>query len=111
MENTAPEGALALTLYQPAPSVDPFAAIDAHIQAIAPAHQEAWRGPVVRAYEPGSVVWMWDHYNTAVVHGPGRRADTWDITTTDADGKVSRYEYPSGQLRPALAPVDFRWSA
>lgn len=46
---------------------DPFALIDAHIEAIKPAHQEAWRGPVVRDYAIGSLVWMWDHYNTAIV--------------------------------------------
>lgn len=89
---------------------DPFAAIDAHVEAIKPAHIEAWRGPVVRDYSPGDVVWMWDWYNTAIIEGPGRKPDHWAITTTDADGAASRYEYPSGQLRPASAPVEFRWS-
>jgi hypothetical protein len=88
---------------------DPFAVLAAHIASIKPATLAAWRGPVVRNYAAGAVVWMWDHYNTAVVTGPGRRADHWAITTTDADGSTSSYEYPSAQLRPAIAPVEFRW--
>jgi hypothetical protein len=89
---------------------DLFAQVDAHIEAIRPAHQEAWRGPVVRDYQPGALVWLWDHYNTATVEGPGRRPDSWVVTTTDAEGEISKYEYPSGQLRPAAAPVEFRRS-
>jgi hypothetical protein len=50
-----------------------------------------------------------DHYNTAVVTGPGTEADHWAITTTDADGSVNEYEYMSAHLRPAVAPVEFRW--
>jgi len=107
MENTpTPAAADRPALATPAP--DPFAALEGHIEAVMPAHQAAWRGPVVDIYPTGAVVWMWDHYNTAVVTGPGRLPGTWAISTTDADGEVDDYEYPSGQLRPATAPVEFR---
>lgn len=88
---------------------DPFALVAAHIESIKPALQAAWRGPVVRNYKTGAVVWMWDHYNTAIIEGPGRHPDTWAITTADADGSESRFEYTSGSLRPAATPVEFRW--
>lgn len=88
-----------------------IAALDAHTQAILTPHRAAWRGPVVTDYAVGAHVWMWDHYNTAVVEGPGTRPGTWRVVTQDADGKVSRYTYPSQQLRPALAPTTFTWSA
>lgn len=100
-----------ITTPRAATAPDPFAQVDAHIEAIKPAHQAAWLGPVVRDYQPGSVVWMWDHYNTARVVGPSaERDDHWQVVTTDADGSESSYEYPSGQLRPAIAPVEFRWT-
>lgn len=89
---------------------DPFDAIEIHIQQIGPAHKTAFRGPVVRDYQPGAIVWIWDHYNTATVTGPGSAPDTWAITTTDADGEVDAFEYKSAHLRPAAAPVEFRWS-
>lgn len=88
---------------------DGFALVDAHLESIKPAHQAAFDGPVVRDYAVGAIVWMWDHYNTAVIVGPGVKAGTWDITTTDADGSTSSYRYSSGQLRPAVEPVEFRW--
>lgn len=89
---------------------DPFLLVDAHIAAITPAHQAAFRADVVHDYHTGDVVWMWDHYNTAVISGPGSRADSWAITTTDADGVESAYEYPSAQIRPASRVVEFRWA-
>lgn len=94
-----------------APATNPFAVIAAHIEAIKPAHQAAWRGPVVDSYPAGSLVWLWDHYNTAVVVGPGAESGSWLVSASDADGIVSTYEYPAGQLRPAAEPVEFRWSA
>jgi hypothetical protein len=95
---------------------EPFALIDAHISSIKAACQEAWRGPVVESYAAGSVVWMWDHYNTAVVLGMGHRrgsgdTDTWEIETWDADGERMVFEYEPSHLRPAVEPVQFRWAS
>lgn len=88
-----------------------FAIVNAHIQSITPAHRTAFSGPVVRDYKVGDLVWMYDHYNTARIEGPGTAVDTWDIVTTDVDGTVNKYQYRSAHLRPAVASVEFRWSA
>lgn len=87
------------------------ALMDAHLQAITPEHEAAFRGPVVPHYLDGAIVWMHDHYNTAIVQGPGAEPDTWAITTTDADGSTSTYEYESRDLRPAGRITQFRWPA
>jgi len=84
--------------------------LNTHADAIQPLHRAAWRGPVVTSYATGSVVWMWDHYNTAVIIGPGIKSGTWRVETQDADGAINRYTYPSVQLRPALHPMVFTWS-
>lgn len=84
-------------------------ALLAHTDSIQAAHQAAWRGPVVTDYQPGAIVWMWDHYNTAVVEGVGSTPGTWRVTTQDADGSTSTYEYASRQLRPALEACVFTW--
>lgn len=89
---------------------DPFAAIGAHIESIKSAHVAAFQGPVVGCYLVGATVWLYDHYNTAVVTGPSTRADSWTVTTWDADGVEDTYEYRANHLRPAAAPVQFRWA-
>jgi hypothetical protein len=94
-----------------ATDTNPFALTELHIEAIGPAHKTAFRGPVIRDYAVGALVWMWDHYNTATIEGPGRAEDSWKVITTDADGTMGRYEYPSAHLRPAQSAVDFRWPA
>lgn len=78
-----------------------IAALDAHMQAIDGLHRAAFRGPAVDIYEPGATVWMYDHYNTALVEGAGRNG-TWRVTTADADGSVSSFEYEAAWLRPAI---------
>lgn len=91
-------------------NTDPFALIEAHIAAITPAHRDAFAGPVARDYKPGDVVWLYDHYNTAVVRS--HRAvigGGWVVVTTDADGSTSTYDYPADRLRPAVTSVEFRW--
>lgn len=88
-----------------------IAALDAHTESIQALHQAAWRGPVVTDYQVGDVVWMWDHYNTAVIERAGTEPGTWRIATQDADGTIDRYTYPAGQLRPALAPTVFVWAS
>lgn len=90
---------------------DDTAALNAHADAIQPLHKAAWRGPVIADYAVGACVWMWDHYNTAEVLGPGVRPNTWKVRTQDADGTISHYTYPSGQLRPALHPMVFTWGS
>lgn len=83
------------------------AALFEHSEAILIPHGKAWNGPVRHDYQAGEVVWMWDHYNTAVIVGPGRNADTWRVTTQDADGSAHEYEYDAGSLRPAKGQCVF----
>lgn len=82
--------------------------IELHLEAIHNVHTRAFLGPVVTAYPVGAQVWMRDHYNTATVLGPVGDLE-WCILTTDADGSESTYEYTADDLRPAAAPVAFRW--
>lgn len=86
-------------------------ALNAHTESIQALHRAAWHGPVVTDYATGATVWMWDHYNTATVEGPGKRPGSWRVVTQDADGTLSRFTYPAGQLRPALAPTVFVWAS
>jgi hypothetical protein len=53
---------------------------------------------------------MYDHYNTATVlrEVPGHQG-TWQVRTTDGDGQETTYDYAASELRPAAAPVEFRW--
>jgi len=85
--------------------------LNAHTAAIQPLHRAAWRGPVVTDYQVGACVWMWDHYNTAAIVGPGSRPGTWAVETQSADGAIDRFTYPVSQLRPALRPMVFTWAA
>lgn len=86
------------------------AALDAHTAAIQPLHRAAWRGPVTD-YAVGSCVWMWDHYNTAAVVGPGSRPGNFVVETQSANGSIDRFTYPASHLRPALRPMVFTWVA
>lgn len=86
-----------------------FDLVQAHIDRITPEHREAFRGPIPLTYAVGDLVWMWDHYNTAVVVTvvSGGRVK---VRTSDADGSTQTYDYKPAHLRPAARTVEFRWS-
>lgn len=87
------------------------AALSAHADAIQPLHLAAWRGPVVTDYQVGAVVWLWDHYNTATIVGPGSEPGTWLVSTPDADGEPEQFAYPATRIRPALKACVFTWAS
>lgn len=65
-----------------------------------------------RDYNPGGIVWMYDHYNTAVIMGQVRSFDDdgsniYTVRTVDSDGSVHEYDYNIKQLRPADEPHVF----
>jgi hypothetical protein len=86
-----------------------LAALNEHQNTILVSHKAAWMGPVQLHYNVGDTVWLWDHYNTAVIQGPGTKLGTWAVTTQDADGSTSRYEYHVRQIRPATEAMVFTW--
>ncbi len=87
-----------------------FSAIDAHIATITPAHRAAFQAAGQARYAAGAVVWVYDHYNTARVLLPSIEG-SWVVELTDADGATWRTVYEGVDLRPAAAPVEFRWPA
>lgn len=88
-----------------------IAALHAHAEAIQEPHAAAFQEPAVHDYARGAIVWMWDHYNTAIVQGPGEVPDTWFVVTKGADGRPCTYRYVSTWLRPAVEPRVFTWRA
>lgn len=98
-----------MTIDQAALDAD-AAALTAHIESIQAPHSAAFRQPPPAAYAEGAAVWIWDHHNTGTIVGPGTRPGTWRIAAPDADGRSSQHVYPTAQLRPALAPMVFRWA-
>lgn len=87
-----------------------FAAVEAHIESITPAHRAAFQTSAPTQYEPGDLVWVIDHYNTGRIVSPSVEG-SWCVELTDADGQVMRLVYDLTDLRLAAQPVAFRWPA
>lgn len=86
-------------------------ALTAHTKSIEVPHRAAFSGPVVRDYQPGDIVWLFDHYNTGIVERTSSlRADWWIVTTTSVEGNAERLEYKSAWLRPATEARVFTWT-
>jgi hypothetical protein len=84
-------------------------ALAAHTEAIQEAHRTAFGLSVVEVYSPGAIVWMYDHYNTAIILRASRAPGEWIVSTSDADGSVSEYSYKPAWLRPAIEACVFTW--
>lgn len=88
-----------------------MARFDEHMDNIREPHKAAFRQPARSHYGNGEFVWMYDHYNTAVVRSYNENTDEFLIVTTDADGSMSCYEYKTAWLRPADKEYIFTWNS
>ena len=87
-----------------------------HQEKITPLWNAAFRQAATLEYKPGDLVWLIDHYNTAVIVGPhvndftgAKSLVNFDIETVDADGQVCRWTYAVEKLRLALEALQFVW--
>jgi hypothetical protein len=87
-----------------------IAGFQAHSEAIFAPWRAAFQLLLTTDYQPGALVWMFDHYNTGVIVKAAAFPGQWVISTLDADGAASTLTYREGWLRPALSAHVFTWT-